>query len=269
MKLITLMENTTTRDDFACEHGLSLYIEAGGLRILFDAGQTAAFADNAEKLGVDLSAVDLCVLSHGHYDHGGGIARFLEINDHAPVYVSRHAFGDFYNAEGKFIGLDSALLAEDRIIFAGDNRELNEAVSLHSCPGFPEPCPSYPGGLSVERKGQRIPDDFKHEQYLLIREGEKRILISGCSHRGVMNIKTWFAPDLLIGGFHFMKLDPEDRHDHVKLRAAASALMQKDTVYYTGHCTGEKQYDVLKELMGDRLQRLSTGVSFDTASLWP
>ena len=111
MKLITLMENTTTRDDLVCEHGLSLYIEAGDLRILFGAGQSAAFADNAEKLGVDLSAVDLCILSHGHYDHGGGIARFLEVNDHAPVYVSRHAFGDFYNAEGKYIGLDSALPA--------------------------------------------------------------------------------------------------------------------------------------------------------------
>lgn len=263
MKIVTLMENTTIRDDLTAEHGLSLYIEAGGLRILFDAGQSAAFADNAEKLGVDLSAVDLCVLSHGHYDHGGGIARFLEINDHAPVYVSRHAFGDFYNAEGKFIGLDSALLAEDRIIFAGDNRELNEAVSIHSCPGFPEPCPSYSGDLTVERKGQRIPDDFKHEQYLLIREGEKRLLISGCSHRGVMNIKTWFAPDVFVGGFHLMKLDPVK--DRVKLRAVGSYLTQKDTVYFTGHCTGEEQYALLKEVLGERLQRLSTGAAFDTA----
>ena len=263
MKLITLMENTTTREDLCCEHGLSLYIEAAGLRILFDAGQTGAFADNAEKLGVGLSAVDVCILSHGHYDHGGGLARFLEVNDHAPVYVSRHAFGDFYNAEGKFIGLDSALLAEDRIVFAGDNRQLNEAVSLHSCAGFPEPCPTYPGGLTMEKKGQRIPDDFRHEQYLLIREGEKRILISGCSHRGVMNIKTWFAPDVFVGGFHLMTLDPEA--DRIKLRAAGSFLQQKDTVYFTGHCTGEKQYELLKEVLGERLQRLASGATFDTA----
>ena len=266
MKVITLIENTTMREDLVCEHGLSLYIEAGGLKILFDAGQSAAFADNAEKLGVDLSQVDLCILSHGHYDHGGGLARFLEINDHAPVYVNRHAFGDFYNAEGKYIGLDSALLMEDRIVFAGDNRQLSESVSLHSCPGFPEPAPSYSGGLTVEKRGVREQDDFRHEQYLLVREGEKRILVSGCSHRGVMNIKTWFAPDVFIGGFHLMKLDPVA--DRIKLKAVGSFLSQKDSVYFTGHCTGESQFALLRETLGERLHRLYTGSSLDTADLF-
>ena len=263
MKLWVLMENTSCRDDLVCEHGLSLYIEAGGQRILFDAGQTGAFADNAEKMGIDLSKVDLCVLSHGHYDHGGGLQRFLEIHDHAPVYVSRHAFGDYYSSPEKYIGLNWELLSSDRVLFVGDNRTLSDALSLHSCPGYPEPCPSYSKGLTVLRGGEHVPDDFRHEQYLLIREGERRILLSGCSHRGVMNIKTWFAPDVFIGGFHFMKLDPADSHDRVKLRAAASSLLQKDTVYYTGHCTGEAQYAVLKELMGDRLHALSTGAHFE------
>ena len=85
MKIYTLMENTTCNEALACEHGLSLYIEAAGKRILFDAGQTGAFADNAEKMGIDLSQVDICILSHGHYDHGGGLKRFLEVNDHAPI----------------------------------------------------------------------------------------------------------------------------------------------------------------------------------------
>ena len=85
MKLYTLMENTTCRDDLACEHGLSLYMETGTHKILFDTGKTGAFADNAKKMGVDLCQVDLCVLSHGHFDHGGGIARFLEENTKAPV----------------------------------------------------------------------------------------------------------------------------------------------------------------------------------------
>lgn len=263
MKVWVLMENSTCRDDLVCEHGLSLYIEAAGQRILFDAGQSAAFADNAEKMGIDLSQVDLCVLSHGHYDHGGGLQRFLDINDHAPIYVSRHAFGDFYSSPEKYIGLNWELLNSDRIIFAGDNRTLSDTVSIHACPGFPQPCPSYSQGLTVLRGSEHMPDDFRHEQYLLIREGERRILLSGCSHRGVMNIKTWFAPDVFLGGFHFMKLDPEDAHDRVKLRAAANALLQKDTVYYTGHCTGEKQYAVLKELMGERLHALATGAVFE------
>jgi len=261
MKFWTLIENTTARDDLASEHGLSLYIEAGGHRILFDAGQTGAFADNAEKMGIDLSKVDFCVLSHGHYDHGGGLKRFLEVNDHAPVYVSRHAFGDYYNASEKYIGLDSELLMEDRIIFAGDNRTISDAVSLHSCTNFPHPNGLDTYGLTALRGGQHVPDDFRHEQYLLIREGERRILVSGCSHRGVLNIKTWFAPDVLIGGFHLMKMDPEA--DRFKLNAIAALLLQKETVYYTGHCTGDAQFAHLKARMGDRLQAISTGLAFE------
>ena len=261
MKFTVLIENTACREDLTAEHGLSLYLEAGGQRILFDAGQSGAFADNAQKLGIDLSQVDLCILSHGHYDHGGGLKRFLELNDHAKVYVSRHAFGDYYNAEDKFIGLDWELLNDDRITFVGDNLTLSDALSLHTCPNFPQPYFTDAYGLQAKRKGQLAPDDFRHEMYLLIREGERRIIVSGCSHRGVMNIKTWFAPDVFIGGFHLMKVDPEQ--DAVRLKFTAKELLVKDTVYYTGHCTGEKQYEALKAHMGDRLHALRTGAAFE------
>lgn len=76
MKITALTENTSCSPFFGCEHGLSLYIVTNEYRILFDMGQTALFAENAEKLGVDLSCVDFAVLSHGHYDHGGGLKRF-------------------------------------------------------------------------------------------------------------------------------------------------------------------------------------------------
>lgn len=261
MKLTVLMENTTCRADLACEHGLSLYIETNGQRILFDAGQTGAFADNAEKLGVDLRQVDLCILSHGHYDHGGGLKRFLEVNDHAKIYVSRHAFGDYFNAEEKFIGLDWELLNEERIVFVRDNLTLSDTLSLHACEGFPQPYFTDPYGMQVKRRGQLESDDFRHEQYLLIREGARRIIVSGCSHRGVMNIKTWFAPDVFIGGFHLMKLDPEK--DATRLKFTAMELMKQSTVYYTGHCTGSAQFAALKAHMGDRLIALTTGASYD------
>lgn len=261
MKLTVLAENTTCRDDLTCEHGLSLYIETNGQRILFDTGASGAFADNAEKLGIDLRQVDLCVISHGHKDHGGGIGRFLELNDHARVYVSRHAFGEYHNAVGDFIGLDWALLSEERLIFTGDNHTLSDTLSLHACTNFPQPYVTDGFGMQVKRRGAMEVDDFRHEQYLLIREGARRIIVSGCSHRGVLNIKTWFAPDVLIGGFHLMKLDPDK--EATRLKFTAKELLRQDTVYYTGHCTGDAQFAALKTHMGERLQRLTTGADFE------
>ena len=101
MTITSLLENTAARAGIAAEHGLSLYIETATRRILFDMGQTDLFARNAEALGIDLSRVDLAILSHGHYDHGGGLAAFLEINQTAPVYLTEAAFLPHYNGTQK------------------------------------------------------------------------------------------------------------------------------------------------------------------------
>ena len=100
-----------------------------------------------------------------------------------------------------------------------------------------------------------LPDDFLHEQYLLIEENGKRVLLSGCSHKGILNILHWFRPDVLVGGFHFKQLPP----DSDRLRAYGEALAKYDTVFYTGHCTGQDQYAVLKTILGDQLHAISTG----------
>ncbi len=249
MKVVTLMENTTCCDELFCEHGLSLYIETEGHRILFDAGQSAAFADNATKLGVDLREVDFAVLSHGHYDHGGGLGRFLEIHKTAPVYVSRYAFEPHYGVNG-YIGLDSSLQASEQIRYVAEETILAEGITLYQL----NLAPMDTAGLLMEENGLRKPDDFRHEQYLMIEEKGKRILISGCSHKGIVQIMDAFRPDILIGGFHFMKITEE-----AALKAAAEKLLTYDTVYYTGHCTGQKQYDYLKTIMGDRLHYIAAG----------
>lgn len=255
-----LTENTTACPELTAEHGLSLYIEANGLRILFDAGQSDAFAENAQRLGVDLSGVDLAVLSHGHYDHGGGLMRFLELNDHAPVYVSRHAFGGHYNASGKYIGLAPELMDHPRLIPAQGVMEIGEGLTLYAGEDMTMVAPMDSAGLTRCECGVQLPDDFRHEQYLLIREGEKTVLISGCSHRGILNIAAAFEPDVLVGGFHLMKMDPAIEGDAQRLEYAAQTLLGYKTLYYTGHCTGEAPYAFLKARMGERLMPLTTGL---------
>ena len=258
-----LTENSACSPELIAEHGLSLYIETENRRVLFDAGQSDAFAKNAERMGVDLSRVDLAVLSHGHYDHGGGLLRFLEINDHAPVYVSRHAFGGHYNASGKYIGLEPELIGHPRLIAAQGVMDIGDGLTLYACEGMPMRTPLDSAGLTRSDGEMQIPDDFRHEQYLLIREGEKQVLISGCSHRGILNITAAFEPDVLVGGFHFMKLDPALDADRARLECAAKALLAHKTLYYTGHCTGEAPYAFLKGIMGERLLSLSTGMTIE------
>ena len=251
MKLVTLMENTTACDNLRCEHGLSLYLETGDHKILFDAGQSSAFAENAKKLGVDLREVDFAVLSHGHYDHGGGLEEFLKINNTAPVYISSHAFEPHYSANG-YIGLDLQLQGREQLRSVAEETVLAEGITLYQL----DVVPADTAGLEMEEQGQRKPDDFRHEQYLLVEEGGKRILISGCSHKGILQIMEAFRPDILVGGFHFMKITEE-----AKLAEAAKKLLEYDTVYYTGHCTGLTQYAYLKSVMGDQLHYIAAGTT--------
>ena len=96
MKIISLVDNISNKKGIGCEHGLSLYIETKEKKILFDTGASDLFLENAQKLGVDINDIDYAVLSHGHYDHGGGLKRFLEVNSTAEVIMKREAFEKYY-----------------------------------------------------------------------------------------------------------------------------------------------------------------------------
>ena len=233
MRITALTENTAANETIGAEHGLSLYIETAKQRILFDMGQSDLFLRNAKTLGIDLTQVDTAVISHGHYDHGGGLADFLQINASAPVYVSRYAFEEHRNKTGKDIGLSPALQDCKRLIFTDEVCEIAAGVTLYSCNTKKHAHPTDDGGMTALDKTE----DFRHEQYLLLEENGKRVLISGCSHKGILNVETWFQPDVLVGGFHLSNL-PCDAH----LTAIAEQLAAYDTDYITCHCTGMEQY---------------------------
>ena len=102
-----------------------------------------------------------------------------------------------------------------------------------------------------------VPDDFRHEQYLTIYEKGRKVLLSGCSHKGILNLMEWLKPDVCIGGFHFMKLATCGNDEKV-LQEAARELEALPAEYYTCHCTGAEQYAYLKERM-TRLHYLAAG----------
>ena len=227
IQITALVENTSADPRLGAEHGLSLYIETGAHHILFDMGQTALYAANARALGVDLAGVDLAVLSHGHYDHGGGLAHFLAANPGAPVYLSRYAFEPHYHGSTKNIGLEPALAQNLRLRFTGETTPLGDGLTLYACNARPRRHDLGSFGLTTVRDGAFVAEDFRHEQYLLIEQAGKRVLISGCFHKGILDLVEWFRPDVLVGGFHFSKLPLDDT-----LAGYARALDRSGTVFY-------------------------------------
>lgn len=253
MRITALVENTTNYPHVTAEHGLSLYIETAGKRILFDMGQSDLFWHNAEALGINLSRVDMAVVSHGHYDHGGGLAAFLNGNETAPVYISRYAFEKHRNQAGKDIGLSPALSGCERLIFTDEAYEIAEGITLYSCNKRSRQHPTDDGGMTAEGEAE----DFRHEQYLLIEEGAKKVLISGCSHKGILNVAEWFKPDVLVGGFHLSK-----HPCNADLTAIARQLATHHTDYITCHCTGVEQYEWMQKSL-PRLRYLATGETIE------
>lgn len=242
MRITCLTENTSCDPRVKAEHGLCLYVETDANVFLFDTGQSALLCENAKALGVDLTKVDFAVISHGHYDHGGGIRAFLEANGHAPVYLHQNAFLPHYNGTEKYIGLDTSLIGHPRLISVGDEYAITSEITLFSGNGVAHPFPAFASGLNVKTSTGFVPDDFSHEIYLLLRAKEQSVLFSGCSHRGILNLLSRFEPNVLIGGFHSSKITSRD-----ELNETAEELKRHKAELYTCHCTGQEQYEFFKQ----------------------
>lgn len=269
MIIKSLVDNIATSEAFGSEHGLSLYIETQKHKILFDTGASSLFAENARKMQIDLSKVDLVVLSHGHYDHGGGLKTFLEMNSSAKIYLNRMAFGNYYsrqsNGEMKYIGIDKTLLPNERFIFVDGKLIIDEELELFSGVKGIRLNPSGNHDLFMKDGESFKLDDFSHEQNLIIKENGNTVLIAGCAHKGIVNIiehlhqdKNRF-PSHVIGGFHLYNRSADRYENPSKIVEMGTYLLSTEALFYTGHCTGIKAYESLKSIMEDRVNYLSTG----------
>jgi len=286
MKIITLIENTAKNDSIRAEHGLSLYIETKGHTLLSDCGCTNAFIENAATLGVDLHKVDSVFLSHGHYDHSGGILPFTSINSEATIYMQEKALLPYYHktdSEERYIGIDPAIVELAQLRILDGDIVIDEELALFSNVTGRELWPK--GNLELKKKvGEDfIQDEFDHEQYLVITEKKTltpdmggpnslaqecdtmKVLISGCAHNGILNILEHYYslygayPNAVISGFHMKKKAGYTDEDIATIKETAERLSKLPTKFYTGHCTGEEPFEMMKEIMGGQLEYVYSG----------
>lgn len=269
-----LVENKTEHTGMLAEHGLSIYIEADGKKILFDAGATDIVIHNAEVMGVDLSDVDLAAVSHGHYDHTGGFPAFCDINKNAKIYIHKNAFRDSYGfrngePEDEKSGIcwteEECVALEERFIFTEGPAYITDNICITGTVPYAEGTNITENFYFKDEDSNWQKDDMSHEQVLVIRESDGLYIFSGCSHRGVISAleagKSMFPGErvaVLVAGMHLYSASAEDRA-YVVDQMAAEGLDKVMPV----HCTGIKAICDLKTKLGDACVVAVAGDSFN------
>lgn len=272
MKVTSITENTS-RKGLPVEHGLSLFIEKeDGLKVLFDMGQSALFAKNAETLGLSIAASDVAIVSHGHYDHGGGLSTFLTQNQKAKVFVHKDAFLPHYSLREtglRYIGLDVGPKEDERLVLCDERTDIGPGMTLFAHVTGNVCTPS--GNRLLFGPTGSVNDSFHHEQNLIIEEGNTVALFAGCAHRGIVNILrkavevSGKTPTHVFAGMHLVKSGMNEAEENDFIATLANELKAYGgTKFYTMHCTGEEQYQKLKALMGEQIEYLSCGDSIRT-----
>lgn len=269
MRAKVLIDNIAA-ESFAGEWGLAVWIEYNGHKILLDTGTTGAFADNAHKMNIPLNEAEVCVISHGHYDHADGLTAFFRENGRARVYFRDTAQKRYYGKkEGKlrYIGVNREIFTRyaGRLEFARGNVQLLPGVWLipHSSAGLEKIAAR--SDLYVRRWMRMRPDNFSHEQSLVFETENGLVIFNSCSHAGPDNIIAEVNAafpgkkiSALIGGLHLYKLTDEE------VRAFADRLRRTGVERaLTGHCTGDRAFVLLREELGEIVDQLYTGMEIE------
>ena len=266
---ILVITDNIPSENLAGEWGLCLLVSFKGKKILVDAGGSDLFLKNMKELGEKVEDVDFAVLSHAHYDHANGMPAFFDNNSKARLYVRDATDADCYRRIfifNKYIGIPRNMMFDyaDRIEKVSGVFTIMEGAYLvpHSTEGLSE--------IGKREKMYRRtpagwrPDDFSHEQSLVLDTDKGLLIINSCSHGGLKNILREVGEAFpgreiygYIGGFHLFTKTTEE------ILAAAEPLKEDLAYVCTGHCTGGRAYGVLKQELGEKLHQLQVGLKIE------
>lgn len=271
MKLTTLIENNLRdRQDLYAEHGLSIHIEIDGKNILFDTGKSGKFIDNARKLNIDLNKLDMVIISHGHYDHSGGLKRLInEVNPKCDLYLGDGFFNPKYslrqadNYEYTGNSFDLAFLKEknvNSIFIKEDLKYLSDNLFVVTNFLSDKAFENTNQTMFLKEDGAYKKDPFADEIAMGIKTHKGLVLVVGCSHAGIVNIletiikRTGMKIYAVIGGLHLVKEDDEQINNII------AYLKEKDIKLIAAcHCTGKQGETMLRQQLNDKFINNNTG----------
>ena len=264
---ITVLTDNKAKSPLKGEWGLSLYIEHNGDKILLDTGASGLFAKNAQLCGINLEEVNLAFLSHAHYDHSDGFGEFFRINKTAPLYLNKSCKENCYGKRwifSKYIGIKRGYTDQykERLIRTEGFTEVKDGVYLLPHGDTDYSIYGKKNGLIQKENGKSCFDSFNHEQSLVIRTEKGLVIFNSCCHAGADNIinevtDTFSGEKILalIGGFHLYKSGENDV-TALSERIRATGIEK----IYTGHCTGDKAFNILKARLADTANELFAGM---------
>ena len=266
-QLLILVDDLAAQGNLATEHGLAVHIRTPGKSVLFDTGATEGpLIENAEILGVDLSRLDAAVISHGHYDHTGGLAAVLRIRSGLPVYAHPAAFSRRWaNHPGRPMqdiscphSVEALSQARASFQFVKAPQMLEDWLVLSGPIGGPR---SGAQVFAVRRSDDIVVDGFGDEIFALIRGKVGWAVLTGCCHRGLRNTlraAKFLAHDgkitAVIGGLHLGSASEDELTEAVELIEQAGT-----PDLYLCHCTGERAVNYLAEALPDRVHPVAAG----------
>lgn len=243
LTITQVVENTAGGPGLLAEHGVAFHIDADGHQLLFDTGQGLALTHNAKRLDLDLAQLDSIILSHGHYDHSGGLNEVLLLTGPVKLYLHPQALAKKYNRNGRDISAPIAaqtqLASLGELVYTRTPMEIYPGVFLTG--EIPRINPlEDTGGPFYQNKDCSELDELADDQALFFDTSEGLVVLLGCGHSGVINTLQYVQQisgkqDILavIGGMHLLHATEE------RLSFTGDSLADLGVHHLApNHCTG-------------------------------